>query len=717
MTLEKEEEEELRALALESVRSIAHARKKAEEDLLRVQQELRDSARRLELALAAAQLGDWTWDATNDLVTLGPRALEISGLPAGKSMTWISMAEYLHVDDRERVRQAVSQAMQMKADYDVEYRVTKPSGENAWIAAKGRVTCTPEGIAQGMVGVVQDITKRKHAEQILRDSEQQLRATFAQAAVGIAIAGMDGKFMSMNRKFCEILGYAPDELQTMTFRQITHPDDLLETESYVTRLKAGQLNDYGIEKRYRRKDGHYVWCQATVTLVRDETGSPGQFIGVIDDITSRKQTEAALAATAHDNVRLYQAAQQSAEEKKALLESEREARAAAERLNTTKDEFLATLSHELRTPLSAILGWTQILRHVNAKPEDVARGIEVIERNARAQAQLIDDLLDMSRITSGKVRLDIQPVLPYSFVQAAVDALRPAADAKGVRLETMLDPLAGPISGDPGRLQQVVWNLLSNAVKYTPRNGKVQVRLECVNSQIEITVADTGSGIDPDFLNHAFERFRQADSSTTRSHGGLGLGLSIVRHLVEQHGGTVQASSPGIGKGATFTVQLPLTVIHPSAQTEERLHPRTNPLISTVDFRNTDLSGLRVLVVEDEPDARDMIARVLSDCRATVITAKSASEALQQIAQGPPEILISDVGMPEMDGYELLRRVRKLSPEAGGQIPAIALTAFARSEDRTQALRAGFHVHVAKPVEPSELVASVASVAGRAKLP
>jgi PAS domain S-box-containing protein len=423
------------------------------------------------------------------------------------------------------------------------------------------------------------------------------------------------------------------------------------------------------------------------------------------------QGVAAQAAVAIDNARLYEAAQRAAEERKLLLESERHARAAAERVSRMKDEFLATLSHELRTPLSAILGWANVLRMKGVEDPDVRKALDTIERNARTQTQLIEDLLDMSRITSGKLRLDVQALQPVSLVEAAVESVRPAACAKGIRLERVLDPLAGPVMGDPARLQQVVWNLLNNAIKFTPKGGKVHVSLARVNSHIEICVADTGVGIEPEFLDHVFERFRQADASTTRQYGGLGLGLAIVKHLVELHGGTVQAHSEGEGRGSRFVVHLPLAAVHADDR-ERREHPRSaqGPAL---DFRAVDLSGVKVLVVDDEPDARELLARVLGDCRATVLAAASAVEALKIVSAERPHVLVSDIGMPEVDGYELLRRVRALGEEGGGRIPAIALTAFARSEDRTRALQRGFQVHVAKPVEPAELAATVASVAGR----
>jgi signal transduction histidine kinase/ActR/RegA family two-component response regulator len=420
---------------------------------------------------------------------------------------------------------------------------------------------------------------------------------------------------------------------------------------------------------------------------------------------------AAQAGIAIDNARLYETAQTSAAERKELLESERAARAEAERMSELKDEFLATMSHELRTPLNAIVGWAGVLRAGAKGPEDLAKGLEVIERNARAQAQMIDDLLDVSRITSGKMRLDVQSILPVSFIEAAAESLRPAADAKEIRLETVLDPAAGPISGDPARLQQVVWNLLSNAIKFTPKEGRVQLLLERVASHVEITVADTGIGIKPEFGAHLFERFRQADGSTTRLHGGLGLGLSIVKHLVELHGGSVRVTSPGEGRGTTATVELPLLVAHREGERDR--HPTGSHYSLPAATGWADLTGIKVLVVDDQPEALHLVRRLLEDCHAEVIAAGSAAEALPLVERDRPHVLVSDIGMPEVDGYELLRRVRALGPERGGQVPAIALTAFARSEDRTRALRAGFRVHVAKPVDAAELITTVASVTGR----
>ena len=463
---------------------------------------------------------------------------------------------------------------------------------------------------------------------------------------------------------------------------------LLDTQDAERARKAldqalAEHTDYAVEYRVNHPAGGQRWVAASGRGRYAEDGSVLGMTGVMQDITERKQ----------------------------LLENERSAREDAERANTMKDEFLATLSHELRTPLNSILGWSQILK-MGGSAADLQRGLDTIERSARVQAQLIEDLLDMSRITSGKVRLDIQPVAAIPIIEAAIETVRPAADAKYIRIEKLFDPAAGPIYGDPSRLQQIIWNLLSNAIKFTPKEGKVQVVLERVNSHVEISVADTGIGIKSEFLPYVFDRFRQADASTTRAFGGLGLGLAIVKHLVELHGGTVRVKSAGEGQGTTFAVHLPLAVIHRNADSGERVHPKT-PLGVSADFKHSDLSGVKVLVVDDEADARELLRHVLSECDAEVFTADIAEDALAIIERERPHVLVSDIGMPNVDGYELLRRVRALGPARGGNLPAVALTAFARSEDRTRALRAGFLIHVSKPVEPVELVATVASVSGR----
>jgi signal transduction histidine kinase/CheY-like chemotaxis protein len=413
------------------------------------------------------------------------------------------------------------------------------------------------------------------------------------------------------------------------------------------------------------------------------------------EVEERKRAEAAL---------------RESEEKLAnLLASEREARADAERANRFKDEFLSTVSHELRTPLNAILGYAQLLLRTEHN-RDEQESLTIIERNAKAQAQLIEDLLDMSRIISGKVRLDTRSLEMSEVVQAALDTVRPAASAKNIRIEPVLDPNAGPVLGDSGRLQQVVWNLLTNAIKFTPKGGRVQVALERINSHLELRVSDTGQGIKPEFLPGVFDRFRQADPSTTRQYGGLGLGLSIVKQLVELHGGSVSAASPGEGQGATFTVKLPVQILHRDDADRASGAYLGEPVLQSGDL---SLSGVRVLVIDDEPDSRDLIRRLLTEYEADVQQAGSSEEALQTLMTYSADILLSDIGMPDKDGYDFIRAVRAHSDPRIVSLPAVALTAFARTQDRTRALLAGFQAHITKPVEPAELVAVVATLTGR----
>ena len=383
----------------------------------------------------------------------------------------------------------------------------------------------------------------------------------------------------------------------------------------------------------------------------------------------------------------------------------------ARNANRMKDEFLAVLSHELRTPLNAVVGYARLLRGGVLAGDKAERGLETLERNAMALTQIVEDVLDVSRIISGKIRLDVQPVELPLIVDNAVATVQPAADAKGVRIQTLIDPRVGPVSGDPDRLQQVVWNLLSNAVKFTAKPGRVQVRLERVNSEVEVVVSDTGIGIRPDFLPFVFDRFRQADPGTTRKTGGLGLGLAIARHIVEMHGGTVEASSAGEGRGATFRVCLPLMIVQPERPEPRREHPRTErwePLVTL-----GDLHGVRVLAVDDEEDALTLLRVVLETAGAEVVTVGSSSAALERIAETRPDALVLDLGMPDMDGFELIRRIRASADAGLRDIPAVALTAFGRSEDRTRTLRAGFEMHLAKPVDPGELVASIATLVRR----
>ena len=393
--------------------------------------------------------------------------------------------------------------------------------------------------------------------------------------------------------------------------------------------------------------------------------------------------------------------------RKQLLLDERRARSEAEAANRIKDEFLATLSHELRTPLTSLLGWASLLRGDDVDDALREQGLQAIERNARVQTQLIDDLLDVSRIISGKLSLDVRPTEISSVVEAAIAVVRPASDAKGIRLTYTRDPIVGSISGDSARLQQIAWNLLSNAVKFTPERGRIEVRLQQKDGHVQLTVSDNGQGINKEFLPRVFDRFRQADSSTTRDYGGLGLGLAIVRHLVELHGGTVRAESSGEGNGASFCVTFPLIA--------ERIDSSVlNQSGEYSQMDRTSLNGLRVLVVDDEPDARQIITTLIQRTGAEVMACESAHEALEALEKWHPDVLMSDIGMPGEDGYSLINKVRSLPADRGGDVPAAAFTAYAREEDRQRALDAGYQMHIAKPVSSGQLVAMIAHLAGRA---
>ena len=480
--------------------------------------------------------------------------------------------------------------------------------------------------------------------------------------------------ISWNPAAEKIFGYTAEEAIGKSIRMVIPEHLQSEEDDVLAKISAGERVDH-YETIRQHKDGHHVNVSLTVSPIRDEGGTIVGASKIARDITER-----------------------------ARLERD------AQEANRVKDEFLAVLSHELRTPLNAILGYARLLRGNLLPPDQVTRGLETLERNARWLTQIVDDVLDVSRIVSGKIRLDVQSVDLATIVNNAVATVQPAADAKSVRLQTLIDPRTGPVSGDPDRLQQVCWNLLSNAVKFTPKHGRVQVRLERVNSHVEIVVSDTGIGIKPDFLPVVFERFRQADAGPTRKAGGLGLGLAIVRHLVEMHGGTVRAESAGENHGATFTVALPLMVVQPSVA-PKREHPlteRRHPLRALAD-----LSGVHVLAVDDEPDALRLLRDVLEMSAATVTTASSAAAALEAAATGHPDVILADIGMPEADGYELIRRIRTSSDPAVRDIPAAALTAFARSEDRTRALQSGFEMHLSKPVDPGELVAAVSTLVRR----
>ncbi|MBD0267501.1 MAG: PAS domain S-box protein [Cyanobacteria bacterium Co-bin8] len=572
------------------------------------------------------------------------------------------------------------------------------------------ITFPPAAAYDRVLVSLVDMSDRKRAEENLRLSENRYRTLANAVAQLMWVNNAQGKVQFYNQQWQAYTGVDDLELNVWLWADILHPDDLQPTsEKRAKAIQAGEA--YEVECRLKRVDQTYRWHLARVVPLKDDQGQILYWYGTATDIDDRKQIEA---------------------EREQLLAREQAAREAAETANRIKDEFLAVVSHELRSPLNPILGWSRLLQANRLDPIRTQQALTTIERNAQLQAELIEDLLDVSRILQGKLSLTVSPVNLTSIVKAAIETVRLAAEAKSIEVRSeeigdrsparvnasLFPPISSPpmVLGDPTRLQQVVWNLLSNAVKFTPAGGQVEVRLSLVTCEralapdsephvlesgahdrfAQITVSDTGKGIAPDFLPHVFDYFRQADSATTRSFGGLGLGLAIVRHLVELHGGTIRADSPGEGLGATFTVRMPLMPTQPAVSQDFQLSDPT-----------LDLSGIRVLVVDDDTDTRDFTAFLLEQAGAKVITSTSAAEAVATLTQHHPDVLVSDIGMPGTDGYMLIRQIRALSSEQGGQIPAIALTAYAGESDQQQALQAGFQRHVSKPVEPEVLLRTI----------
>jgi PAS domain S-box-containing protein len=645
--------------------------------------ELQDARIRLEAAVAAGNVGTWIWDIQSDRVLADASLATLLGVPfERKGAPLDDYIRAIHPNDRARVQADIEKALDARGFYVTEYRVAPSDGPVRWLEARGQVQVDENGEPSLLPGVVFDITPRKAAEEAALESERQF-AVLADSIPQLAwMTDATGWIFWYNRRWYDYTGTTFDEMQGWGWQKVHHPD---EVERVTERFKQFLISGEAWEDTFplRGRDGKFRWFLSRAMPIRDAEGRVVRWFGTNTDI-----------------------------------EEWRLAREAAEQANRIKDEFLATLSHELRTPLNAILGWANLLRSNTLDSATTAQGLETIERNARLQSKLIEDILDVSRIMSGKIALDLQQVELAHVVEAALDSVRPTAGARDISLTLELSPEPGLIKGDAARLQQIIWNLLSNAIKFTPRGGSVRVALGRVESLVQVTVSDSGQGIAPEFLPHVFDRFRQADSSSTRQHSGLGLGLSIVRQLVELHGGTVWAESEGIGHGATFCVQFPLAAValpaHESTSEVAPVAPQKSAEPIAVPQRECvqQLTGLRVLVVDDEADARSLIRTVLEGCGAMVRTAASAPEAMALFTQSDFNFLVSDIGMPGEDGYTLLTRLREFCAAQGRTLPpAIALTAFARSEDRIRALRTGFAMHVPKPVEPAELIAVVASVA------
>lgn len=671
------------------------------DDQKRIQEELRQSQERLSLALRSAQAGMWQWFTADNRTLWSDENFRLLGYEPGcVPSTYENWINAVHPDDRAMAQQTVNQAMETQNPLYCEYRVCLPDGSERWLADLGQLTYDAEGKPDGMIGIQIDITQRKQAEIALQQSQDRLGLAMEAAGMGSWDWDIQTGQVYWSPNLERLFGMAPGSFDGRyeTVMEMIYPDDRPWVQQAIHRA-IDEHQSYNIEFRFIQPDGTIRWAVGRGQVFYSATGAPLRMIGIDLDISERKRVEA---------------------ERARLLEREQAARQQAESASRMKDEFLAIVSHELRSPLNGILGWARLLRTRRLEPGTVEKALASIERNAQAQTQLIEDLLDISRIIRGTVRLNLRPVNLIPIIQAALDTVRPTAETKSIQLLGQLNGSVGLVAGDAERLQQIIWNLLSNAIKFTPIGGRVEVRLghreggrraehlETAPSlpplYARISVIDTGQGIRPDFLPHVFDRFRQADSTTTRSQGGLGLGLAIVRSLVELHGGTVWAESIGEGQGTTFIVELPLLPDRLQQAPADSMPPYPGQAIS--------LEGVRVLMVDDEADTREFLETALEQFGATVMAAASAAEAFSLFQQTLPDVVLSDIGMPEEDGYALIRKIRALPPELGGQVPAAALTAYVRGDDRLEALKAGFQRHVPKPIEPAQLLQVVSQLVG-----
>ncbi|XHX77151.1 MAG: PAS domain-containing protein [Stenomitos frigidus ULC029] len=640
-----------------------------------IEEALRENEQLLRLALTGAQAGSWDWEIATSKIAWSPENYTLYGIaPANGSPKYEDWHDTVHPDDREFTNAEVLRIIEEKLpEFRAEFRIIHPQRGIRWLLGLGQLSLNEQGEAIRLSGINLDITDRKQSEAELLESEQQLRIAKDAAALGIYDYDITSGAIQWDARVRELWGVVSDEPITYeVFASGLHPEDRAATQAAVDRAldPTGDGTYYAEYRVIHRTDGMTRWIAAT-GIVFFEHERAVRLVGTVQDITAHKQF---------------------AMERDRLLKQEQAARAEAERANRIKDEFLAVLSHELRSPLNPILGWATLLQSRKFDATITNEALATIERNARLQTQLIDDLLDVAKILRGKLSMNVAPVDLTFVIEQAIDTVRTAAVAKDITLHAVL-PQMGRVLGDSARLQQIVWNLLSNAIKFSPAKGQVEVRLEREGNQAKIIVSDTGRGINPNFLPHIFESFRQEDASTTRQYGGLGLGLAIVRHLVEDHGGTINADSPGEGQGATFTVQLPLL----DAESEQ-------PPAKAVSSDELDLTGVRILAVDDEPDARELLTALLTQYGAEVLTVTAAAEVLTHLASFQPDVLISDIGMPEIDGYMLIQQIRALPPEKGGQTSAIALTAYARGEDYQQAINSGYQRHLTKPLDLDQLV-------------
>ena len=636
-------------------------------DRQQIEKDLYEAHVQLESALVAGSVYTWRWNIPVDRVVVNAAFAHLFGVDTAGATTAGLPIEFfissMHPEDRARVTAAIEQSIQTGEPYASEYRVQTATGGERWLTARGQVEYDAAGQPIAFPGALADITERKQAEEE-RDRFFQLSHDM------LAIVSTEGYFLQANPAWSKTLGYTLEELTAQPYIELVHPDDRAVTLAEAAIIAQG-VPTIEFENRYRCRDHSYRWISWSVVPFVEQK----LLYCVARDVTERKQAEA---------------------DRDRLLSSEQAAREQAEAANRIKDEFLAVLSHELRTPLNPILGWSKLLQSRQLDEVQTAYALKTIERNACLQSQLIEDLLDVSRILRGKLTLTVVPVNLQPTIKAAIETVRLAAEAKHITLKSIFDPHVNPVAGDAGRLQQVVWNLLSNAVKFTPNGGQVEIRLTQSDHHAQITVSDTGKGIAPAFLPYVFEHFRQEDGATTRQFGGLGLGLAIVHQIVELHGGTVTVESAGEGQGATFTVRLPL------------MHSPTGAIVTATTERvsQTALNGLRVLVVDDETDARELVQFILEEAGAIVTGVASALEALQVLRQDSIDVLISDIGMPDVDGYKLMEQIRSETIRQT-PLPAIALTAYAGDLDQQKAHEAGFNQYLSKPLEPEALLTAV----------
>ncbi|MGB7443780.1 MAG: PAS domain-containing protein [Coleofasciculaceae cyanobacterium] len=647
--------------------------------LKQVELALREQEERLAAALRASQTGTYRWQLSTNTVDWDDNLKRLFGLPEDFAVNRPEdFLELIHPDDRQRVVAQAQHCLSSGTEFEMEFRVIWSDGSVHWLLDKGKTIFDKLGQSQYVTGACVDITQLKQAEAALSQSQERLTLAMEAAQLGLWDWNKANDKISWSYNHARLFGLKPEEFDGTyeAFLACVYPDDHQLVQQAVTR--ALQVDGkYIAEFRVIWPDGSLHWITGKGQVFYDATGEPIRMLGIVRESTAAKQAE---------------------QEREQLLQREQAARAQAEAANRIKDEFLTVLSHELRSPLNPILGWTSLLRSRKFDQKGTERALEIIERNAQLQTQLIEDLLDISRILRGKMVLNVRQVNLGTTIEAALETVQLAAEAKRIQIKTKLDTNPVLISGDANRLQQVIWNLLSNAVKFTDTGGEVEVCLEQIGSSAQIQVKDTGRGISLKFLPHMFDYFRQENSTTTRKFGGLGLGLAIVRHLVELHGGSVWAESPGEGQGAIFTVRLPMTV----ATAKETQKDNFDEVIQ--------LDGLRILVVDDEADIRELVACILELSGAEVTLAASAEEAVIALSQSLPDLLLCDIGMPDVDGYALMDEIRKLPPTKGGKLPAIALTAYVGEYHQRKALAASFEMHIAKPVEPEHLVRAIAQI-------